>query len=429
MIQTKKNIIVAVIGSLTLGLVMVKDLYRPYSKLWKDNQSLSSISRLPAAANWSEVDIDLITDYFDYPTYGKLINHKIRTNFYTNKNEKYLKEKSLRTIQEAFQKTFEHKKPEEKAAKLFTKNLYSEFIDNFIKTIQITKIVNGQFQFDFEFSPEINQSIEFTKELSTNDLIDTRNQESLLEIVDAPQKDITDEILDIPWPDSGDYYQYVGGNITVWFKVLDLVWKPTSPIPNPKKNAVKGFLRFRKYFKVNPQNSKLHLIENRFFNIENIIFMKEDESDLRYVTVDVYKTFDLENLTPQLDRMEIHFGKLKPSNEIHDSILENLISKDKPDINTGDLILRGFYVSDFESQKKLQVQIKIKSLIYDFKSDEFDEESKIIVSTDGNRLPQSQMGLIKNEVRDRLLRMSSTELLNALEIERFYPLDTKGNKK
>ncbi|GAB4011293.1 MAG: hypothetical protein Fur0010_05400 [Bdellovibrio sp.] len=429
MFQTKKNIIVAVIGSLTLGLLMMKDLYRPYSKLWEENQSSSSISRLPAATNWSEIDIDLITDYFDYPTFGKLINQKIRTNFYTNKNERYLKEKSLKTIQEAFQKTFEHKRTEEKAAKLFTKNLYSEFIDNFIKTIQITKIVNGQFQFDFEFVPEINQKIEFTNELSTNDLIDIRNQESLLEIVDTPPKEITDEILDIPWPDSGDYYQYVGGNITAWFKVLDLIWKPSSPIPNPRKNAVKGFLRFRKYFKVNPQNSKLQLIKNRFFNIENIIFTKGDESNHTYVTVDVYKTFDLENLNPQLDRMEIYFGKLKPSNEIHDSILENLISKDKPDINTGDLILRGFYISDFDSQKKLQVQIKIKSLIYDFKSDELDEESKIIVSADGNRLPQSQMGLIKNEVRDRLLRMSSTELLKALETERFYPLDVKGDKK
>lgn len=419
MIKTKKTVILSILGSLTLGLILTKDLFRPFDKLWISSQS-NQTSRYPAATNWDLIDVSLIEDYFNYPTFGKSIDYKIKTKFYTDKNEDYLKRNALETIQESFVRTFEHRDPSSKASKLFTKNLYSGFIDNFIKTISVTKIINGQFQFDFEFVPSFQQQITFENELSTNQLINISKKSNLLNYIEKEELDLSQKIVNISWPDSGDLYQYSGGNITLWFKFLDMVWRPSQPIPNPKKNAVKGHIRFRKYFKVNPNNGKNSFLKNHFFEFENYTFKKDKKNQTRFITVDIYKSFNLDEMTPQLDRMEIHFGKVLASNEIHDSIVENLISIDKPDINTGVFILRGHFISDLANQKKIQSQISVKKLIYNFKDKEFESDSKVVVTLTGNSMTPEEKGIYKNEIKDRLLRISANDLIQFLELERFY---------
>ncbi|PIP94682.1 MAG: hypothetical protein COW00_09220 [Bdellovibrio sp. CG12_big_fil_rev_8_21_14_0_65_39_13] len=421
MISNKKHIVISIIGSFTVAALLLKDTQQPLPSLWKNQPSTQQ--RTPASTSLDHLDLELISDYFEYPTYNKFIGYDIKSKFWTNKDDDYLKTKSLKTIQEAFAKTFkqtEEEKLDKKASFILKQNIYKGFIENFIKTIAVSKIVNGQFQFDFEFTPYIETDINYNREFSSNQLIRLDDTKSIYDILTNEDKEIAENIYRLPWPDSGEYYQYVGGNLTLWVKLFDLVWHPSHPFPNPKKNAVKGFVRYRRYFKVNPQNNKTHEIKNANFEINHIIYKKDESNEKRFLTVDIYKQFDLENPIPQLDKMEIHFGKLLPSNIIHDSILEDLLSKDLPAIDTGEMVLSGKYHSEMNGNQSLNSNIKIKKLVYDFKIHEFTEESKIVVSLAGNQLDLEDSGILKNEVKDRLLRSSALDLTNALELREFY---------
>lgn len=421
MINTKKHIVISIIGSFVVGALLLKDAQRPLPSLWKNQPQ--SHQRSPASTKLDHLDLELISDYFEYPTYNKFIGYDIKSRFWTNKDDDYLKAKSIKTIQEAFVKSFQHSEEtqiNQKASIILKQNIYKGFVENFIKTINIGKMINGQFQFDFEFYPFMDIELNYDRELSSNQLIRLDDDKSIDKLINEETKDISQEIYSMPWPDSGEYYQYVGGNLTLWIKVFDLVWHPSQPIPNPKKNAIKGFVRYRRYFKVNPQNNKIHEIKNSNFDIDHIIYKKDENEEKRFLTVDVFKQFDLENQIPQLDKMEIHFGKLLPSNIVHDSILEDLLSKDLPAIDTGEMVLSGKYQSELNGTKKLNTNIKVKKLVYDFKNHEFTEESKVVVTLAGNQLDVENSGIIKNEIKDRLLRSSALELTNALDLKEFY---------
>ena len=129
---------------------------------------------------------------------------------------------------------------------------------------------------------------------------------SLSEYLSREEEGQVDRIIKANLPYVGEK-QYQGGSITLWVKVLDTAWNPLKPIPNPKKNAIKGFLRFRKYLRVNRKES----IEALKGPVELLHITPSDEGGPIYYTVDLIKTFNLQELTPKLDRLVGRSGVLR----------------------------------------------------------------------------------------------------------------------
>lgn len=418
-LNTLFNISFMILLALTSGHISMR-YYETHriKNYWADNQNQETQKekgRFPSSLQLMEGSPEtenLLSSYFQFETYNKYLNYELEINFRTNKDDEYILRTSKQALKEALSKTLVLPKngdPKESIAKLFKEELMEELIQRFVKTLKLYKIVNGSFQIDLNFKPKVSPHFNFNEELSSNQLIrwDSLSEHDLE--LGSIHHTVAQKALSMSLPYNHEPFQYKGGQITLWFKLVDL--KPDFEIRSPKERAARGFIRYRKYFRAPHLLEPIKLAGSEKLHFDQVSF-KASHDRAPYVTVDIYQDFDLKHPMPKLSKAEFHFGKLLEDNFHRDSLF-SVFHKKKTAIKTGELVFSGHYKRLGHSYKFKSV---VESLIFDFKKGDFKRNSKIKTQIKSRVNTPHQKGRLQNEIFTETLHGIGIQLIEGLKL-------------
>lgn len=355
---------------------------------------------------------NLIRPFFQFNTYNKYLNYDLEVKFRTNKDDDHILKTSKDAIKEAVTKTLvvpAQGESKESLTKIFQDNLIEELIDQFVKTLKVYKIVNGSFQIDLNFKPRVSAQFSFNEELSSNQLIQwDAVQEHELELASIHHT-VAEKAISMKLPYNNEPFQYKGGQISLWFKLVDL--KPDFQLNSPRERVATGFIRYRKYFKAPHLLEEIKLKSNAKIDFEKVSFTTINEHS-PYITVDAYQVFNFNRPIPKIDRVEFHFGKLLEDNFHRDSVLSSFHKKKDP-IVTGELIFSGRYNQSGHDYKFDSI---VQSLVFDFNRGNFTRDSKIKTMLKSRTNTVQQKGRIQNEIYTQLLDGLGIDLIQKLKL-------------
>ena len=391
------------------------------NKFWASQTKNLSGNRSPAQMEdyLSKIDIKSFHDYFIYETFQKYLEFELSLKIRTDKSKEYYKKKTKLAIHYALAQTFKELSTStgnKQFTTILKENIISSFIKHFVKTLRVFQIVDGTFQIDFDFTPQVEKKLNFNTQLKSNQLISYSHNGDLSKYLNEDEKRFDEKVLDFEIPPSTKTYQYKGGQISIWLKILDTEFDLGHPIPNPKKNAVKGYVRFRKYYKANNLNAVFpNSLKDENFNIKEVHFKQMNDIEDSMVTVDQYKKFNLQNLIPTNDYLEIHFGKHKADNFYREGFLGRLFTKKYKDTETSELMLNGVA---FSKRKDKKLSVTLKKLVYDYKTETFTKRSRLTVKVGGNINKKGMTShQLKSHVKASLIKTYPILLIKELQLD------------
>lgn len=400
--------------ALAIGTNYVVQKNQRPTPFWKNSENQQE--RTPA--NFlTDIETDLYKDYFLPDKFRNYLDYDVQIRFSTDKDKTYINEKATEALHAALSKSFMELNagddPSATLSALVKKNLVAEVMDKFVKTLYVYKIFDGNFQVDFIFTPRAINSINYHHELSTNQLVNLEETGTLYDKLTRKQISLTEQIKNNPVPNNGDLYQYIAGAISINLELADMT--PAFKVPDPKKNVVKGEVKFRKYYRINDRSLLNFSVKKKDFTVDTVHLKDEKDSKEHMMTVDVVKKFNLKEIIPKNDRIEISFG------EITDLKIEkrNLWSRfmafvNGENITTSSLNFYGKYEGE-------EYKAKINKLVYSFEDRKFTSDSKISLKMDfsvHNR--DNQRNQKDYWYKKDLLENSRDELITQLKLNTFF---------
>jgi predicted Rdx family selenoprotein len=247
----------------------------------------------------------------------------MESSFWTSKDKEYLRKKLKRVLQQTMHDVLmdlkkgskDHEKQGAITA-LIKKHAVEYILKEFVKTLYLYKIVNGNFEFNISVVPYPDTSASFDNEFSSNQLIIVPVDGSLSSYLKQDELGLPEKIAQVKFPQSDNPY-FVGGNLSLRIKLLDFDFNPLKPIPNTKKNAIKGEIVIRKYYKMNLPTEQLRTAQ---------LQMKLDTKKGRdtYFTVDNIYKFNLKKLSPQFHQTILYPGVLQSRRHMKTGLLSHL---------------------------------------------------------------------------------------------------------
>ncbi len=373
-------------------------------------------------------------DIFSADTFGKQIRYEVKTDFWTSTDEEYVVKTARIALHHAFLKTFEGLSApaahgEEGGPSLtdtLKTNVTESMLTHFVKTLNVFKIANGTFQYDIYFTPVKDSPHSLNHQFSTNQLIQLKENETLSQSL-ANESDFspTQSIVDAPkhFPAealNNQDYTYVGGSISLWFKLLDLRWNPLRPIPRTKKNAIKGFARYRRYFVMNHQGAPVKVGDLAY---NSKLDLKQGAKHA-FVTVDVYKSFNLSNLKPQLDKLVINFGKVGHPLDHRGGVIPRFLRLGAPkDKSTATMEITGTFKDGTETYNFSGDLGKIE---WDLVKKEFNGNASLL-NLDVKRAGSTSFSSVDEEltsaastIRQSIIEKHSKLLISQFKLDRFH---------
>lgn len=373
--------------------------------------------RKPAQMDLSSLpSVDHFQEIFQFDNQSGHLTYDMDVAFWSDKGADYFKKNGKQAIEEGLKKTFDSLATGNKELKLPAEakaNIIKEALNTFVYTTKALKLIDSNFEIDLTFTPR-NVEANYNRELDNNQLVNFSNTGNLLKDINQNGKSLPEKVLETNFAFNGDTYQYVGGAITISAEVLDTSWKITQPIPKPKKNALKGYLRLRKYYRVNDPSlmNVDKLFNSKEIEINMTHFKEEDNSKTPFITVDSLYTFNLEELIPNPEKVVIHFGELVSLDKSYDNLFKRVlrIFKKSNDIKTSDLYFKGIAKS-FNGKEKFST--KIDTLVYDYETKKFTTKSRFFTNTSNT----SNDNIVDSQVKREFLKNDSAKIIEALKLE------------
>lgn len=386
--------------------------------------------RVPAMS-LEKYDINLYNDYFVTNKHGKNLRYTLSVDFSSNKSDERIKKQTKEAAQNAFKETFLQQSmadPDVKKSflELLKTNLLNSFLDKFVKRLRFRRIIHGKFKIKFSFTPSDDTPASLSEELSSNQLLitnDSINKKSLSSFLQKDKESLHQSVFNLSltndkMQDHNETYQFRGGSILIDFELLDMIIDIGSPIPNPLKNAIKGNIVFRRYFKVNDKQISLALHKSNI-DLGHAVFKATEGVSNNYITVDISKGFNLKEMIPSETKAEIYFGKLKSDK-----------SKIK-DIETGSFKIEGkVKYKENHTIKNYLYTAKIDNLKYDFIKNKFSDKSKIIIKIKNENMQALHVGdsfkKMRKEIKKKLLTTYANNIIMKLKFNRFHKTMGQG---
>jgi len=398
----KRYLYGAVLSLGILGLISLWEINRNenFTRFWGDNQSLK---RMPAKEEDKSRDTNLYSDYFMPNTFGSMINYKISPQVLTDEDSSFVKEKLHEVIQSSLAHSILKSETGENPFHHNLKNnLIEQFIKKFVTGLDIIKVKNGAYQVDLEFEPEENRNFNFNRILDSNDLINHYNTGNLSDFLEEEKESLTEVVAKNSIPLDGHTYQYVGGVISVKIEV--------PPGDELTKQNLSGHVRYRRYIRVNKLPDIDFYLDKGNFKVDYIHFKRQKDFYQPYMTVDVHKTFTVDQMSPKLEKLSINFGDVLPSHIDRRGVSPSLAKDNSRTINTGIMKFHG-------EMDKISYIAEVSDLIWDFQTGNFSKNSDIkIFLTERVENP----GEVKNQIKDHLLRKYGYAIINSFQLERFH---------
>ncbi|WP_415064314.1 hypothetical protein [Bdellovibrio sp.] len=323
-------------------------------------------SRLPASGGKpliTDGETQALSDLFgsDSPSNG--YRHPMTVSFHTNSDKEYLSNTAKKALQEALIESLGGDVPEQALGKVVAGNLKEAMIENFVKTMRVYKIINTGLQVDLAFVPKANNRNDFSAELSSNQLVRLSETGKLSGKWESLERStITGSLYhnSVYVPARQDEADYIGGMMSIYVEILDT--SPKIKIPSITKNGVKGFIRYRRYYRLNKNLAKSLSCDNFAVNVTR------PEGVPLFYTVDLYKNFNLKNLIPTEETLEVFPGLLATSSEGRNELMPRSLEKAGKSISTATFAV--------EQKRNIsgEVSFSLKKLVYSLKEKSLDRE-------------------------------------------------------
>ncbi|MFS4459211.1 hypothetical protein [Bdellovibrio sp. HCB2-146] len=372
-------------------------------------------SREPAAAGISITPSQekILAEMISGDSPIKPYRHSMQVRFYTNNDKKYLTETTKKALQEALFKSLGSDTSEQGLGKIVAGNLKDAILDNFVKTLRVYKIVNTSLQVDLVFAPTPNKAGDFTTEFASNQLVNLDEVGSLTSKWDQLEKaTTTDSVYKYSTlvPDTGRNASYIGGVATIFIEILDA--NPKLRLPLPLKNGVKGFVRYRRYYRV-PQDLSSEMVCGNF----TLKAAKAGAGVPLFYTVDLYKNFNLKNLIPTAETVEVYPGLIATTNVGRQELLPRGTEGIGKSIPTASVIV---------SQKKGlggDVSFSLQKLVY--KAEDrvlnYGDSEVDIVKRTGRSFGPAEDSTLANQAKINFLKQCEKPLSKLLNLDFVLP--------
>jgi len=325
------------------------------------------------------IDPELTRDFFSAETYGKNLRFTVRAKLWTDLDKPYMQENLKSALEDAVAKTLDPASGASPLTQVLKKNLMSEFMQHFVYRLGVLKLVNGTVQVDFHFLPESDDAQTLVQEMASNQLVrfgavgTLGKQLADLDSWSVTQqvRDMTPKIIALRQAVGKDMENVlVGGTVSLYLKLLDTHWRISKPIPNTGKNAVKGFVRYRRYF-VRPSAlpSQAAACEDPLVKLDRLEWDSKKSNPAQFYTVDVYKSFNLKGMIPEPDTVEIFPGRLLAGNEGRSDLLPKGHGFNGKSLRSGSLVLGGLLKSGSE---QIRFSHKVDKLVFQLDKQAFD---------------------------------------------------------
>ncbi len=290
--------------------------------------------------------------------------HPMKIQFYTNGDQKYLSETARKALNQAIIETLGVENPEQGLAKLAAGNLKDALLENFVKTMRIYKIINTGLQVDLTFLPQPNQKNDYAAELNSNQLVRFNETGALSSKWDQLEKSTDTGTVynnSVYIPAKQGKADYIGGTMTLYAEILDT--RPKFGLPSIKKNGVKGFVRYRRYYRLNREVQKSITCEGFTLSAK-----PAGAGVPLFYTVDLYKNFTLKNIIPTEETIEIFPGLLASTNEGRSELMPDKYDRTGKSIPTGQFLV--------ESKKSFleEISFNLEKIVYDLKEKKLDRD-------------------------------------------------------
>ncbi|AFY03173.1 hypothetical protein [Bdellovibrio bacteriovorus] len=294
----------------------------------------------------------------------KPYRHPMKISFHTNGDQKYLSETARKALNQAIIETLGVENPEQGLAKLAAGNLKDAMIENFVKTMRVYKIINTGLQVDLTFLPQPNQRNDYAAELNSNQLVrfnETGALSSKWEQLEKATDTGTVYNNSVLIPATQGQADYIGGTVTFYVEILDT--RPKFGLPSIKKNGVKGFARYRRYYRLNREVQKSVSCEGYTLSAK-----KSGPGVPLFYTVDLYKNFSLKNIIPTEETIEVFPGLVASNNEGRNELMPDKYEKTGKSIPTGQFVV--------ESKKSFteEISFNLEKIVYDLKEKKLDRD-------------------------------------------------------
>jgi hypothetical protein len=367
---------------------------QPHEKYWETTNKVSNIGREIASIE-NKIDPQIFDDFLSPNTYSSFIKYDMQPRFWSNLKKDEQHNKAFSALDNTFLNTYRLlATPDEEKSfiKLFKENFVKSLVETYIRELDKEKINEGEFQLNLNFTPKEQINISYNEELSTNQLINFDDAGSLYDDLLDKEPTLAKQVIKTDFPVGTELYQYVGGSIAIDLKL--------------KQEKLAGFVRYRRYFKINyPSRMDFDLaadgISSKMLHFKK---NKEGITNSRYITVDVIKNFNQDNLTPKAGRIEIYYG--------------DVISNQEKAINTSDLIFTGEYSGVRDGSYKASIE----KLVYDFETKKFSNNSVISTTLRGN-FDGENNGLERDQIKKKIKRViledHARDLVEKFRLARF----------
>lgn len=283
----------------------------------------------------------------------------LEIKFHTDGDEKYLSEQARKSLQQALVESLGGDTPEQGLAKVVAGELKDAVIENFVKTLRIYKIINLGLQADLYFLPEPNDKNSFLPELNNNQLVHLQETSRLSEKwsrteSNTPTRTFLRNSHLVPRQGQADY---LGGVVTLFVKIVDV--NPKLKLPSLKKRGVQGFVRYRRYFRMNSPKQAVRC-DDFVMQVQ-----AKDKSSAQFFTVDIYQNFNLANILPTDESIEIYPGIIAATNDGRADLLPN-------DSSVGTSISTGNFLIARQKDVNGKIEFSLNKIVYNLKDGSYD---------------------------------------------------------
>ena len=426
----KKIIVIGILGASTLsmGCLWYQKYWQPKrTALWSsDISKAKKQSRMPA--QFSETDLPLIEDYFDYNSFHHFISYRL--NFELRSNAK---DKDQAKAQEALNKTthdlFKKSNKSETLKAFASPNLVPNFISNFLDEMDIAGVKKGDYQIDLEFYPRNHPSVLFNREARSVNLWDLNQTKSLAAAIvekaipEAIPRDeeykLIRKVATTEYPSEGQYYQYQGGVISLQLGLDKLRWSPEEQM-SEEAEQVDGDLIYRRYFKIVHEDEFSFFMDHPDMSIKNSAVVKYHDDVPVFFTVDVSKEFNGHSMKTPKSTLTIHLGDMLPTQKRKRGFLQRVFGQDSTtSLSTGELRLYGRLG---KGEGGIDFEVTVHTLSYNLETRTFDaNNSKMTVDLKKEVLDGYTKASATNDIKRILLGPLGGELSKSLSLGRFHP--------
>ena len=300
----------------------------------------------------------------------------MKIDFYVDGDKDYLSETAKKALHQALTDSLLDKSGQG-LAKVVASNLKEQMVENFVKTMRFYKLINVGLQMDISFLPEPNQKDSLESEMNSNQLVRFDELGKLSQKWTALETNTRTQSLynnSVLVPVTSGQADLVGGAVTLYIEILDAT--PKFKLPRLTKNGVKGYIRYRRYYRMNEELAAKTTCDKYVISSQ-----RAGKNVPLFYTLDMYKNFNIKNIVPTDETLEIFPGLLAKNSDGRHELMPKKDGKNGKSIPTG----------AFQVQEKTgaldQVTFAVEKIVYDLKDKSLDRRKSDVkmVSFDSRR--------------------------------------------